>query len=82
MNEIATDQAARLARMARQIADFFRSQPGDKAVAAIADHINHFWTLRMRTEFFDYARKHSGDVDPLVARSLPLIKTTKSAAST
>jgi formate dehydrogenase subunit delta len=79
MSEIAKHQPARLARMARQIADFFRSQPDDKAVAAIADHINHFWTLRMRTEFLDFAR--ANEIDLLVARSLPLIKTTKSAVS-
>jgi formate dehydrogenase subunit delta len=40
----------KLAYMANQIGRFFAHQPHDKAVAAIADHIQKFWDPRMRSE--------------------------------
>lgn len=40
----------KLIRMASQMADFFRSQPGSPA-EAVAGHINAFWSPRMRQEF-------------------------------
>lgn len=40
----------KLAYMANQIGKFFAHQPHDKAVAAIADHIQKFWDPRMRSE--------------------------------
>ena len=39
----------KLAYMANQIGKFFAHQPHDKAVAAIADHIQRFWDPRMRS---------------------------------
>jgi formate dehydrogenase subunit delta len=39
----------KLAYMANQIGRFFAHQPHDKAVAAIADHIQRFWDPRMRS---------------------------------
>jgi len=47
----AGDNAAKLARMASQIATFFQSYPDAEAVPAIADHINQFWSRRMREDF-------------------------------
>jgi formate dehydrogenase subunit delta len=44
-------QRARLARMANQIGDFFKAYPEQQAVAAIADHIDQFWSRRMREDF-------------------------------
>ncbi len=41
----------KLIRMATQIADFFRSQPGVVPEQAVAGHINDFWTYRMRMDF-------------------------------
>jgi formate dehydrogenase subunit delta len=66
---------ARLIRMSRQIADFFRSYPQEKATGAVADHINRFWTPRMRAEFVELARISPSAIDPLVACSLPAIRT-------
>jgi formate dehydrogenase subunit delta len=40
----------KLAYMANQIGRFFAHQPHDKAVAAIADHIQKYWDPRMRNE--------------------------------
>jgi len=70
MSGVAQDSHAKLARMAHQIADFFRSYPQDEASRAIADHINHFWTPRMRSDFL----AGPAPDDPLLARAAPLIK--------
>ena len=75
MSEIAFDQAARLTTMARQIADFFRAYPQDKAAAAIADHINHFWTPRMRAAFLASAPDEHDD--PLIKAARAQIKPGK-----
>jgi formate dehydrogenase subunit delta len=40
-----------LLRMAGQIAIFFRSYPDAEAVDGIADHINRFWSKKMRLDF-------------------------------
>jgi len=37
-----------LVRMANQMADFFKSQSHEDAVAGIEDHIRKFWDPRMR----------------------------------
>ena len=66
----AHDNHARPLRMAQQIADFFRSYPQDEAARAIADHINQFWTPRMRADFA--AGGQPGD--PLLSRAMPLIR--------
>jgi formate dehydrogenase subunit delta len=80
MSEIHFDQTARLATMARQIADFFRAYPHDKAVAAVADHINQFWTPRMREKLLARAPDSRADDDPLIAAALARIRPGKSKA--
>ena len=76
MSGVAQDSHAKLARMAHQIADFFRSYPQDEASRAIADHINHFWTPRMRSDFL----AGPAPDDPLLARAAPLIKPGRTPA--
>ncbi len=66
----AHDNHAKLLRMALQIADFFRSYPQDEAARAIADHINQFWTPRMRADLAAGAQPG----DPLLVRTMPLIR--------
>lgn len=39
----------KLIRMANEIARNLRTQPGDQAVAATAEHIKSFWTPGMRS---------------------------------
>ncbi len=48
---IHDDQGEKLIRMAREIADFFKAYPEDKAAASIANHINRYWTPKMREQF-------------------------------
>ena len=37
----------KLIRMANQIASFFKTQPGDKAIAKTANHLREFWDPSM-----------------------------------
>lgn len=68
------EQSAKLARMSRQIADFFQSYPDEQAVPAIAAHINEFWPRRMREDFLAAFDAGSQDLHPLVRRALAHIR--------
>ena len=70
----APDPKIKLAHMAGQIADFFKSYPDDKAVPAIAEHINQFWGWRMREDFLTAFRDDQTGLPPLVAAALGQIK--------
>lgn len=71
------ENLAKLARMAGQIADFFKTYPETEAVAAIADHINQFWTGRMREEFLDAYSACPEDLPPLLRLALPQIRPAR-----
>ena len=61
---------AKLARMANQVATFFRSYPEDEAVAGIRGHLQSFWTRGMLRDLRAHAAAGNPDVDPFVARAL------------
>ena len=59
-----------MARMANEIAAFFRAYPREEACAGIRDHITAFWTPGMRSAFLDHAREDGAGLDPLVAEAM------------
>lgn len=63
----------KLIRMAKQMADFFRSQPDVSAPEAVADHINDFWTPDMRREFVELIAS-GAEADAVVRDSVPFIR--------
>jgi formate dehydrogenase subunit delta len=65
----AGESLAKLASMANQISDFFKSYPDEEAVAAIADHINQFWTKRMREQFRTGFETDVSALSPLVQQA-------------
>ena len=65
---VATMDDAKLISMANQIASFFRSYPDDEAEAGIRQHIQAFWTPKMRAAIRAEG-PHDG-IDPLVATAL------------
>jgi formate dehydrogenase subunit delta len=71
----ASDQLAKLARMANQIAEFFQAYPEAEAVAAIADHINQFWTRRMREDFRAGFAEDAQTLSPLVRKAREQVRT-------
>ena len=61
---------AKLIHMANQIADNFRIQPRAVAIAAIAEHIERYWTPRMRREILAHAAAGGAGLDPLTRDAL------------
>ncbi|MGA8191780.1 MAG: formate dehydrogenase subunit delta [Acetobacteraceae bacterium] len=62
----------KLAYMANQIGRFFAHQPHDKAVAAIADHIEKFWDPRMRSEIL--AHLQAVQLDPAARQAIEQLR--------
>ncbi len=60
----------KLARMANQIASFFRSYPEDQAVRGIHDHLVAFWTPGMRAALLAHVNRGGLELDPLVTKAL------------
>lgn len=73
-----SENLAKLASMANQIEDFFKSYPEAEAVAAIADHINQFWTKRMREDFRAGFAKDASALSPLVRQARAKIRPAPS----
>lgn len=73
-----SDQLGKLARMANQIAEFFQAYPEAEAVDAIADHINQFWTRRMREDFRAGFTDDAPALSPLVRRARVKVRTAAS----
>lgn len=78
MTAIPHDPVGKLARMAGQIADFFKSYPEDQAATAIAAHINKFWNKRMRLEFLAHFTTGDPRLHPLASKAIIHIKGQES----
>ena len=64
-----------LVRMANQIADFFKIQSADLAVAGTADHIRKFWDPRMRSAILSYVAAGGTGLAPRVLCAVGHLKT-------
>jgi formate dehydrogenase subunit delta len=73
------EKHAKLARMANQIGDYFKAYPEQQAVAAIADHINQFWSKRMREDFRASFEKDASALSSLVRQAHGKISPARSA---
>jgi formate dehydrogenase subunit delta len=71
---VSVDEAERLVHQSGQIAAFFRTWPEERAVPAIAGHINQFWAPHMRRAFLRHFAADHGALDPRVGLALPLIQ--------
>lgn len=56
-----------LARMSKQIAQFFEPYPEAEAVAGVQEHLEHFWDPAMRAELLAMRQAGSPALHPLVA---------------
>ena len=68
------DPAEKLIRMAGEIAEYFKSYPEDKAAASIANHINRYWTPKMRAQFIAAAETPDRTLPPLLLAASTKIK--------
>jgi formate dehydrogenase subunit delta len=62
-----------LVRMANQIADFFKIQPGDEAVAGTADHIRRFWDPRMRAMMTQHLAHGGAGLNPIALKATQIV---------
>jgi formate dehydrogenase subunit delta len=63
-----------LVKMANDIGNFFRSEPNhQEAVAGIANHIDKFWTPRMRQKLDAYLKDHPAALDQLPREALAML---------
>jgi formate dehydrogenase subunit delta len=67
----------KLIRMATEIADYFKSYPETKAAEEIANHINHFWTPKMREDFIAAASSPEYRLPPLLMVASQSVKPKK-----
>jgi formate dehydrogenase subunit delta len=61
-----------LIHMANQIGDFFAAMPEqDEALQGIAEHLQHFWEPRMRSQLLAYMDAEDGkDLRPIVVSAI------------
>ncbi|MDR2852256.1 MAG: formate dehydrogenase subunit delta [Burkholderiaceae bacterium] len=71
------DNQAKLIRMAGEIAAYFRAYPAEKAARSVADHINRFWTPKMREDFLAAAAESGQALAPLLQTACARIKRKK-----
>jgi formate dehydrogenase subunit delta len=63
---MSSDGPEQIVRMANDIGNFFRAEPDSKvALDGIANHINKFWTRRMRQRLLDYVAHGGNELDEL-----------------
>ena len=62
------------ARMSGQIARAFASLPEAEAAAAVAKHINQFWSRSMRRDLGAFFTAHSPELHALVRRAWEAIR--------
>jgi formate dehydrogenase subunit delta len=65
-----------LVRMANDIGNFFKAEPNrDVAIGAIANHINRYWTRRMRQKLTELAAQSPTDLDELPRAAVSKVNT-------
>ncbi|GLK75793.1 hypothetical protein GCM10008171_10470 [Methylopila jiangsuensis] len=64
----------RLIYMANQIGWFFRSQPKEKIIPGIVDHIQHFWDPRMKKEIYAHVGTGGAGLEPEPLEALQILK--------
>jgi formate dehydrogenase subunit delta len=64
------ESGERLVAMANDIGNYFRPQGRDDAIAGIADHIQRFWTPRMRQKLTAYIAAGNPGLDDLPSAAL------------
>ena len=70
-----------IVRMANDIGSFFRAEPDRKAALdGISNHINKFWTRRMRQRILEYVAQGGKELDELPLAALKQVVVAPAAA--
>ena len=67
----------KLVDMANQMADYFRSLPPEEGLPGAADHIEKFWTPKMRTRIIGFLDSGAAGLDPFAAKAVGLVKESR-----
>jgi len=76
----SSDGPEQIVRMANDIGSFFRAETDRKAALdGISNHINKFWTRRMRQRILDYVAHGGRELDelPLAAMKQVVVAAAK-----
>ncbi|MBN9027559.1 MAG: formate dehydrogenase subunit delta [Rhizobiales bacterium] len=76
---MSSDTSEKLVYMANQIGKFFASQGGEKAPAAIAEHLRKFWDPRMRAGILAHLDAGGAGLDPLVRQAVERLREMAAA---
>lgn len=68
-----------LVAMANDIGNYFRPQGRDLAIAGIANHIERYWTPRMRQKINAYLAGNPAGLDELPRAALAKLNASRSA---
>jgi len=72
------ETAQHIVQMANDIGNFFRAEPERQvAVDSIANHINQFWTRRMRQKLLDYVEHGGTGLDDLPRDAVAKVKISQ-----
>ena len=66
--------------MANQIADFFKAQPEEDALAGAANHIRAFWDPRMRKKMAEHLAQGGEGLSPLARAAVEQVCTPAKTA--
>lgn len=76
------DGPEQIIRMANDIGSFFRVEPDRKvALDGISNHINKFWTRRMRQRLLDYVAQGGNELDELPLEAIKWVVVAPAAAA-
>jgi formate dehydrogenase subunit delta len=75
--ELHADPTEKLIRMAREIADNYKSYPEPEASASVANHINRCWTPKMREQVLAAMQEGGRALPPLLLAAGAKIKRRK-----
>src|ERR1700753_1176102 len=76
-NHVAHGSAGHIVRMGTGSRTFFRAEPDRKvALDGISNHMNKFWTRRMRQKILDYAAQGGKELDELPKAALAQVVVT------
>ncbi len=79
---MSSDTTQHIVTMANDIGNFFRAEP-DRQVAldGIANHINKFWTRRMRQKLLEYVAQGGDGLDELPRQALGKVSVAPTKAA-
>jgi formate dehydrogenase subunit delta len=68
------DSTEPIVRMANDIGSFFRAETDRKvALEGISNHINKFWTRRMRQKLLEYVAQGGNELDELTKAAIAFV---------